>query len=155
MAVYDENTTIRDKMRHPGPYNIVSCLQAPEFCWDHCPPNHNNNNNGNTGNNNKGMQENKNTPKQEAIPNASQNKTNPTQRNTSPHYQCEQHDAVSVRLVSPVEIRSGILRQQKFHVVVFPGGSATRQAKNLRPKGLAEVRKFVALGGGYVSGKRN
>lgn len=50
--------------------------------------------------------------------------------------------------VSPAEIRDGALKN--FDVLIMPGGSASRQAKNLGERGRDQIRKFVGNGGGYV-----
>jgi hypothetical protein len=50
--------------------------------------------------------------------------------------------------VGPEEIRGGALRQ--FDVVIFPGGSGSRQARALGKAGRNQVRTFVRDGGGYV-----
>ncbi|MFN3409742.1 MAG: succinylglutamate desuccinylase/aspartoacylase family protein [Limisphaerales bacterium] len=50
--------------------------------------------------------------------------------------------------VSPAEVASGVLTN--FDVVIFPGGSASRQAEAIGEEGREEVRKFVARGGGYI-----
>ena len=52
------------------------------------------------------------------------------------------------RRVCATDIRSGVLDQ--FDVVVFPGGSGSGQAKQLRDEGRDAVRMFVGNGGGYV-----
>lgn len=57
-------------------------------------------------------------------------------------------DRFVVRIVGPEEIRNGTLDQ--FDVVVFPGGSGSRQAEGIGAKGRDNVREFVAGGGGYV-----
>ncbi len=57
-------------------------------------------------------------------------------------------DDVLIRRVGPPEIRSGVLSQ--FDLVVFPGGSGSKQAAALEDKGKAEVREFVQGGGGYL-----
>lgn len=35
IAVFDQNKTVRDRILHPGPLNIVACLK--QHCWDGCP----------------------------------------------------------------------------------------------------------------------
>ncbi len=50
--------------------------------------------------------------------------------------------------VGPAEILAGALRQ--FDVVIFPGGSGSRQGKAITPRGRQAVRRFVGNGGGYV-----
>ena len=102
VAVYDENVSIRDKVLHPGPYNIVACLSRN--CWDSC----------------------------------------------STACSRKVHAVTQVTLISPRQIREGRLSRDQFDVVVFPGGSAKRQSKNLQSDGLRAVRSFVEGGGGYV-----
>ncbi|MEZ0276701.1 MAG: BPL-N domain-containing protein [Roseimicrobium sp.] len=46
------------------------------------------------------------------------------------------------------EIASGVLKD--YDVVIFTGGSGSKQAAGLGEGGKAEVRKFVENGGGYV-----
>ena len=136
VAIYDENSNVRERMLHPGPYNIAGCLR--KHCWDSC-----------------------------------------TSRCTVRSH-VGTHDVERVVFVSPAQIRLGMLENceggfvppntdtntdnssnsssndiskktaRPFDVVVFPGGSARRQAERLRPVGLAAVRRFVAGGGGYV-----
>ena len=53
-----------------------------------------------------------------------------------------------VRRLGPPEIQSGALRQ--FDLVVFPGGSGSRQAAALEKEGRGAIRKFVEAGGGYL-----
>ncbi len=48
----------------------------------------------------------------------------------------------------PDEIRSG--RLDAFDVLIVPGGSGSKQAKNLGKQGRENVRNFVAEGKGYV-----
>ena len=50
--------------------------------------------------------------------------------------------------IGPAEIAGGALGQ--FHVVLFPGGSGSRQAKAIGSQGAANIRRFVEQGGGYV-----
>lgn len=50
--------------------------------------------------------------------------------------------------VGPPDIRAGVLDQ--FEVVVFPGGSGSKQAAALGKEGRQAVRGFVESGGGYV-----
>ncbi len=57
-------------------------------------------------------------------------------------------DNVLIRRIGPPEIRSGALDQ--FDLVVFPGGSGSRQAAALEDKGKTKVREFVQGGGGYL-----
>lgn len=57
-------------------------------------------------------------------------------------------DRFESRLIGPEEVRNGTLDQ--FDVVVFPGGSGSRQAEGIGEKGRTRVREFVSAGGGYV-----
>jgi len=57
-------------------------------------------------------------------------------------------DRFIARYIGPEEVRNGALDQ--FDVVVFPGGSGSRQAEGLGEKGRENVREFVAGGSGYV-----
>jgi len=50
--------------------------------------------------------------------------------------------------VSPADIADGALAQ--FDVVVFPGGSGSKQAAAIGPAGHKAVRAFIKGGGGYV-----
>jgi len=52
------------------------------------------------------------------------------------------------RIIGPGEVQNGTLDQ--FDVVIFPGGSGSRQAAGIGEKGRARVREFVSKGGGYV-----
>lgn len=38
----------------------------------------------------------------------------------------------------------------RFDVLIFPGGSCSKQAEELGPMGRENVRRFVAAGGGYI-----
>ena len=59
-----------------------------------------------------------------------------------------EHDFV-VRRLCGADVRSqGVLDQ--FDVVIFPGGSASKQASTLEHAGRAAVRSYVRQGGGYV-----
>ncbi len=51
-------------------------------------------------------------------------------------------------IITAEEIRAGALK--KFDVVLFPGGSGSRQADELHNEGRQAVRQFVEEGGGYV-----
>lgn len=57
-------------------------------------------------------------------------------------------DGLDTRVVGSFEIREGVL--SRMDVVVFMGGSGSRQGEALRPEGRQSVRDFVAAGGGYV-----
>ena len=50
--------------------------------------------------------------------------------------------------VTPDEIRAGILTN--FNVVIFAGGSGSKQGEALGEAGRAEVKQFVGNGGGYI-----
>jgi len=50
--------------------------------------------------------------------------------------------------VTPKEIQSGVLTN--FDVVIFAGGSGSKEAEALGEGGRAEVEKFVGNGGGYI-----
>ncbi len=50
--------------------------------------------------------------------------------------------------IHPEEIQSG--RLQSFDVLIVPGGSGSKQAKNLGEQGRENIRNFVAEGKGYV-----
>jgi cytosolic carboxypeptidase protein 6 len=56
--------------------------------------------------------------------------------------------AARVTEVEPAEIRAGILRQ--YDVVIFAGGSASKQAETIGEEGRKEVRNFIENGGGYI-----
>jgi putative intracellular protease/amidase len=51
-------------------------------------------------------------------------------------------------LLSPAEVRAGAL--DRFDVVIFPGGSGSKQAAALENEGKDAVRQFVEGGGGCV-----
>ena len=55
---------------------------------------------------------------------------------------------VILRRVGAVDIKAGILNQ--FDLVIFPGGSGSKQAAALEVKGREVVQKFINQGGGYV-----
>lgn len=50
--------------------------------------------------------------------------------------------------VGPADIQGGVLNQ--FDVVIFPGGSGSKEAAAIGPKGCRAVQDFVEHGGGYV-----
>lgn len=50
--------------------------------------------------------------------------------------------------VTPEQIAGGILTN--FHIVIFGGGSGSKQAEALGEAGREQVRQFIADGGGYV-----
>ena len=53
-----------------------------------------------------------------------------------------------VNLLGPADLHAEVLNQ--FDVLVFPGGSGSRQAKAIGEAGADNVRDFVKRGGGYV-----
>jgi glutamine amidotransferase-like uncharacterized protein len=57
---------------------------------------------------------------------------------------------LEVERIKPDEIRAGRLREGKFDVVIFPGGSGHVQGEALEAAGREQVRAFVRDGGGYV-----
>ncbi|MBA4020219.1 MAG: biofilm PGA synthesis protein PgaC [Pirellula sp.] len=50
--------------------------------------------------------------------------------------------------IKAADIRAGAL--EKFDVVIFPGGSGSKQAAALEESGREQVKKFVEAGHGYV-----
>lgn len=54
----------------------------------------------------------------------------------------------TIREVTPAEIRAGVLTS--FDVVIFAGGSASKQAQAIAETGRQAVRDFVSQGGGYI-----
>ena len=56
--------------------------------------------------------------------------------------------AATARRMGAEDIRAGVLAQ--FDVVIFPGGSGSKQAATLDAKGRAAVQAFVKNGGGYL-----
>jgi len=50
--------------------------------------------------------------------------------------------------VGPADIQAGVLDQ--FEVVIFPGGSGSKEAAAIGKRGCKAVREFVESGGGYV-----
>ncbi len=57
-------------------------------------------------------------------------------------------DQFQGRIIGPGEVKSASLDQ--FDVVIFPGGSGSKQAEGLGEKGREVVRDFIADGGGYL-----
>ena len=55
---------------------------------------------------------------------------------------------IKVTHLTGKEIASGVLTN--FDVVMFTGGSGSKQAESLGEKGREEVRRFVRGGGGYI-----
>ena len=62
--------------------------------------------------------------------------------------QLETHADLRVTKVTGPQIAEGALKD--FDVVIFTGGSGSRQAHTLGTKGREEVRQFVQRGGGYI-----
>ena len=60
----------------------------------------------------------------------------------------ESNRAFALNHVGPADLRTGALDQ--FDVVIFPGGSGSKEALAIGPKGCLAVREFVRRGGGYV-----
>jgi glutamine amidotransferase-like uncharacterized protein len=60
----------------------------------------------------------------------------------------EQLPQTEVVPVGPEEINAGVL--DEFQVVLFPGGSGTKQGEALGGTNRDELRRFVHRGGGYV-----
>ena len=56
--------------------------------------------------------------------------------------------ASSLVEVSPEDIRAGVLTN--YDVVIFAGGSGSKEAEAIGEAGRAAVRQFVANGGGYI-----
>jgi len=59
-----------------------------------------------------------------------------------------ENNNITYRLLTADAIRSGI--SEDISVIVFPGGTATNQARALGAGGLGKVRQFVKSGGGYI-----
>lgn len=53
-----------------------------------------------------------------------------------------------VTRIAAEDVRRGVLKN--YDVVVQPGGSGSKQAKNLQPSGVDSIRQFVRRGGGYL-----
>ncbi len=58
--------------------------------------------------------------------------------------------AFKVTILKGTDIASGALKNTDYDVVIFTGGSGSKQAAGLGEAGKAEVRKFVRNGGGYL-----
>ena len=56
--------------------------------------------------------------------------------------------AASITEVSPEEIAAGVLTN--YDVIIFAGGSGSKQAEALTEEGRKRIREFVATGGGFV-----
>lgn len=54
----------------------------------------------------------------------------------------------TTRFLTPEEVRAGAL--DPLDLVIFPGGSGSRQAEGLGGDGREVVRRFVENGGGYI-----
>jgi predicted deacylase len=57
-------------------------------------------------------------------------------------------EGLAIQEVTPEQIQTGVLTN--FDVVIFAGGSASKQAAALAESGREQVRNFVGNGGGYV-----
>ena len=55
---------------------------------------------------------------------------------------------IRARLIEPEDLADGVLKE--LDVVVFPGGSARRQASGLGYVGAVMLKRFIERGGGYV-----
>ena len=55
---------------------------------------------------------------------------------------------MTLHFLGGAEMRAEVLEQ--FDVLVFPGGSGSKQAKAIGEKGRAAISRFVGAGGGYV-----
>lgn len=58
-------------------------------------------------------------------------------------------DVVLTKLSGP-QIGDGSLKNASFDVVIFTGGSGSGQSKTIGKTGVAQTRKFVENGGGYI-----
>lgn len=56
----------------------------------------------------------------------------------------------AVTVLKGPQIGDGTLRNESFDVVIFTGGSGSKQSKTIGENGVAAVHKFVKDGGGYV-----
>ena len=56
----------------------------------------------------------------------------------------------AVTLLKGPQIGDGTLKKEAFDVVVFTGGSGSKQSKTIGEAGVAAVHEFVKDGGGYV-----
>ncbi len=54
----------------------------------------------------------------------------------------------TIQQLSPEDIQNGALTN--YDVIIFGGGSGSREAESIGETGREEVRKFVAKGGGYI-----
>lgn len=57
---------------------------------------------------------------------------------------------IAVTKLKGPQIGDGTLKRESFDVVIFTGGSGSKQSKAIGESGLAAVRTFVEQGGGYV-----
>ncbi len=60
----------------------------------------------------------------------------------------EQAADMKLERLGPDDIRPEVL--ERFDVIVFPGGSGSKQAEAIGPSGREHVRDFVRQGGGYL-----
>ncbi|MET0262060.1 MAG: BPL-N domain-containing protein, partial [Rariglobus sp.] len=56
----------------------------------------------------------------------------------------------TVTMLTGEQIAGGALKNADFDVIAFTGGSGSKQSAGIGDEGLAEVRKFVDNGGGYL-----
>jgi hypothetical protein len=52
------------------------------------------------------------------------------------------------RIIGPAEVKNGGINQ--FDVVIFPGGSGSKQGLGIGEDGREQIRKFITFGGGYL-----
>lgn len=52
------------------------------------------------------------------------------------------------RIIGPAEVKNGGIDQ--FDVVIFPGGSGSKQGLGIGVDGREKIRKFISAGGGYL-----
>ncbi len=56
--------------------------------------------------------------------------------------------ASSITQITPEDIRAGLLTN--YDVVIFAGGSGSKQAEAIEESGREQIKQFVANGGGYI-----
>lgn len=64
--------------------------------------------------------------------------------------QLEKAQEFAVQKLNGPQIGDGTLSHEAFDVVIFTGGSGSRQSKAIGEAGLVAVRRFVEHGGGYI-----
>jgi putative intracellular protease/amidase len=57
---------------------------------------------------------------------------------------------ITVTMLKGAQIGDGTLANDAFDVVIFTGGSGSKQSKAIGESGLAQVKSFVEKGGGYI-----